>query len=335
MESVSSLADAHRSAYWGTVRPLEDEREKLMRDMALWLDMRLQSKGLSNKQRWMAREMICNLTSDLAMGGDAAMRTLHDRHSVKTLADEENAALAGMQQFMKKILGYAMRSFPSANNNEPVELEPLQTIDSDCIQRPSCSYVHATAQQKCEKSAAQTMAEQLAHDAEETLRTIYRQLVSSLHPDRESDLKERERKTALMKEVNTAYERKDLHVLLRLQMRVNLSHTSKMATFAREKVNALINLLKERTQFLEQQVYEIQRQMRFEFGLSDYQHISAAVLKRHLMTQKQNLESDIHMISRDLQRVQNDSELKRWLSEQHKLTNHRSEQNSLSLSGLF
>ena len=104
METVSTLAEAHRSAYWGTLRPLEDEREKLMRDMALWLDARLHSKGLSAKQRWMAREMICNLTADLAMEGDAAMRHLHDTHSLKTLADEENAALAGMQQFMKKIM---------------------------------------------------------------------------------------------------------------------------------------------------------------------------------------------------------------------------------------
>ena len=337
METVSTLAEAHRSAYWGTLRPLEDEREKLMRDMALWLDARLHSKGLSAKQRWMAREMICNLTADLAMEGDAAMRHLHDTHSLKTLADEENAALAGMQQFMKKILGYALRNMPGAENiTSPSFGQQHATAEEIEPARPSCSYVHPTPPPKRnEKSAAQTIAEQLAHDADNTLRTIYRQLVSALHPDREPDAKERERKTALMKEVNTAYERRDLHILLRLQMRVNLSNGHKMAALAREKVIALITLLKERTVVLEQQVYEIQRQMRFEFGLSDYQHISAAVLKRHLMTQKLNLESDIFMISRDLQRVLNDGELKRWLIEQHKLTGYRNEPKSLSLSGLF
>jgi hypothetical protein len=336
MEAVSTLAEAHRSAYWGTLRPLEDEREKLMRTMALWLDARLQSKGLSAKQRWMAREMICNLTADLAMEGDETMRQLHDTHSLKTLADEENAALAGMQQFMKKILGYALRSLPSAETTANHFFSQFGTADTVCEPRPTCSYVHPTPPpQKNEKSAAQSIAEQLAQDADNTLRTIYRQLVSALHPDREPDAKERERKTAMMKEVNTAYERRDLHVLLRLQMRVNLSNGSKMAALAREKVMGLIGLLKERTTVLEQQVFEIQRQMRFEFGLSDYQHISAAVLKRHLMTQKLHLESDIFMIARDLQRVQNDGELKRWLSEQHKLTGHRNEPASLSLSGLF
>lgn len=336
MESVNALADAHRSAYWGTVRPLEDERERLMRDLALWLDARLQvKKGLNAKQRWMAREMICNLSADLAMEGDAQMRALHDRHSVNTLAEEENAALAGMQQFMKKILGYAWRGAlfarnATVSNDETTTLpEPADEI------RPSCTYVHPMPTHPQEKPAAQVIAEQLAQDAEDTLRTIYRQLVSSLHPDREPDLKERERKTGLMKEVNTAYERRDLHTLFRLQMRLNVQGGQKTALHAREKVNALIQLLKERTRVLEQQVYEIQRQMRFEFGLSDYQHISAAVLKRHLMTQKHHLELDIDMISRDLKRVQNDSELKRWLTEQHKLNNQRAENNALSLYGFF
>ncbi len=335
MESVNDLAEAHRSAYWGTVRPLEDERERLMRDLALWLDARLQhKKGLNAKQRWMAREMICNLSADLAMEGDAQMRALHDRHSVSTLADEENAALAGMQQFMKKILGYAWRS-ATFQRNASMQADVAEPTEPPDEIRPSCTYVHPMPPHPPEKPAAQVIAEQLAHDAEDTLRTIYRQLVSNLHPDREPDTKERERKTALMKEVNTAYERRDLHTLFRLQMRFNVQSGPKMANHAREKVQALINLLKERTRILEQQVYEIQRQMRFEFGLSDYQHISAAVLKRHLMTQKHHLETDIDMIARDLKRVQNDSELKRWLTEQHKLTNQRAETSALSLYGFF
>jgi hypothetical protein len=336
METVNALAEAHRTAYWGTLRPLEDERVRLMRDMALWLDARLELKrGLSTKQRWMAREMICNLSSDLAMEGDAQMRALHDRHSVKTLADEENAALAGMQQFMKKILGYAWRSATSGRIPDEVLAPAADLPEPPEPARPACSYVHPMPAHPPEKHAAQVLAEQLSQEADDTLRSIYRQLVSSLHPDREPDAKERERKTALMKEVNTAYERRDLHTLFRLQMRVNVSNGQKMAIHAREKVTALINLLKERTRVLEQQVYEIQRQMRFEFGLSDYQHISAAGLKRHLMTQKQHLESDIDMISRDLKRVQNDTELKRWLTEQHKLTNHRNESSALSLYGFF
>lgn len=37
------------------------------------------------------------------------------------------------------------------------------------------------------------------------LRNVFRQLASAVHPDRESDPDERDRKTALMSEANAAY----------------------------------------------------------------------------------------------------------------------------------
>ena len=42
-------------------------------------------------------------------------------------------------------------------------------------------------------------------DAKSAIRTVFRQLASALHPDREPDEQERLRKTGLMSEVNAAY----------------------------------------------------------------------------------------------------------------------------------
>jgi hypothetical protein len=53
-----------------------------------------------------------------------------------------------------------------------------------------------------EKAAATATAQ--TEDATGALRTIYHQLVSALHPDRETDPQEQLRKTALMKEANAA-----------------------------------------------------------------------------------------------------------------------------------
>ena len=46
---------------------------------------------------------------------------------------------------------------------------------------------HAHRQSKRKKTAAQLKAEAQAQDANGALRTIYRQLASALHPDRETD----------------------------------------------------------------------------------------------------------------------------------------------------
>ena len=55
---------------------------------------------------------------------------------------------------------------------------------------------------------------QAALEASQSVRDVYRKLVSALHPDREADGAERERKTALMQRANQAYERNDLLELL-------------------------------------------------------------------------------------------------------------------------
>ena len=64
-----------------------------------------------------------------------------------------------------------------------------------------------------------------------------------LHPDRETDHAEQLRKTALMKEANSAYEKRDLLGLLQLQLRAELTDTSKMASMTKDSLAALTALL--------------------------------------------------------------------------------------------
>jgi hypothetical protein len=52
------------------------------------------------------------------------------------------------------------------------------------------------------------------------LRTLYRKLASSIHPDREHDLSEKARKTETMQSLNNAYQSKDLLSLLKLHHRM-------------------------------------------------------------------------------------------------------------------
>jgi hypothetical protein len=68
----------------------------------------------------------------------------------------------------------------------------------------------AAAKRKARKkpSATQSAADTQLEDAETSLRKLFRQLASTLHPDREPDAQVRLSKTALMSEANAAYERR-------------------------------------------------------------------------------------------------------------------------------
>jgi len=171
------------------------------------------------------------------------------------------------------------------------------------------------------KSAAQLKAEARAkaqtEDATGALRTIYRQLVSALHPDRETDHAEQLRKTALMKEANAAYEKRDLLALLQLQLRADLVDASQMASMAKEKLAALTALLKDRVKVLTQELFMAEQRIMDEFNLPIYATVSATALRRHLAEQELDLREEIDIMKQDLALVQDDARFKRWLKEQH------------------
>lgn len=325
IESARQATDTHRMLFSSRIQPLEKERDGYMRQMALWLDGRLQKKGLTAKHKRIAGEIICGLAASLAVQGDEAMQALHDAHSPHSLADEEKAATAGLQQVMEDVFGESMGEgdapFESMEDLMRAAMEKMSA--SQAAQQSAQEERDALRNAKRKKSAAQLKKEALAatqaQDADGALRTLYRQLASALHPDREPDPQEHTRKTALMKEANAAYERRDLLALLQLQLRADLADGDKVATMAKEKLTALTALLKERIAVLNRELYAVERQAIEEFGLPPYSTFSEASLKRSMVMQQQDLQADIVMMQQDLQRVQDDTHLKRWLKQQHEL----------------
>ena len=159
-------------------------------------------------------------------------------------------------------------------------------------------------------------AVQEALDAHRLLRTLFRQLASALHPDRETDRAEHQRKSDLMSEVNTAYARRDLGALLRLQLRVELADPQAIARMADQQAGALSRLLKDRAATLEQELATVQAHARQEFGMAPFGGVDAATLSRSLLLQRQALQQQINQLHQDLLLVRDDARFKRWLRAQ-------------------
>jgi len=315
IEEIGKLADAHRQVAARTLTPLEKEHMALMRQMALWLDARLQRKGLSARQKAMARQILCDLAAALAATGDEAMRALFAAHSDTSLEDEEKADAANLKMFMEDMLGEKLGDDETSFEN----MEDLLRAGMAKMQEKNAAAEAAQAKRK--KSAAQLKAAARAtaqtQDATGALRTIYRQLVSALHPDRETDHAEQLRKTALMKEANTAYENRDLLALLQLQLRADLVDASQMAHMAKEKLAALTALLKDRVKVLTQELFMAEQHVMDEFNLPIYSSVSATALRRHLAEQELDLREEVAAMKQDLALVQDDARFKRWLKGQH------------------
>jgi hypothetical protein len=321
IESTRLATDAHRVLHAASIPALEKERDGHMRQMALWLAERLKKKGLTAKQKAYANEILCGLAGSLGTRGDAQMQALHDAHSPDSLEDVQMDATSDMQRMMEEVLGEPLGDGESSFES----MEALMHAARQKMQAGAEQDAQARAQRaaKKKKTPAQTKKDALAaaqaQDADGALRTLYRQLASALHPDRESDPQEQLRKTALMKEANAAYERRDLLALLQLQLQADLADADHVASLAKEKLSALTALLKERVAVLNQELRMLQYQAMAEFDLPPYATFSESSLKHHLLMQQQDLQADIVMMQQDLRRVQDDAYFKCWLKEQQQL----------------
>ena len=312
IEAARVLADAHRIVWSAALRPLESQRNLLMRDMALWLDDRLKRPGLTRKQQQMASDIICELAGSLVLEGVENMRELHDAHSDETLGEQEKASAAETQAFLEEMLGEALNSDQEFANPQDVLHASMEQIRQQ-------AEAHQQARAAHKAKRARTAQKQQTEDADGALRTIYRQLASALHPDRETDPAEQVRKTALMSEANAAYARRDLLALLQLQLRADLADVRKVSTMAKEKIAALTALLKERVDVLARELRDFENHSRAEFDLPPHLPLNAAGLRRHMQERKHSLLADIGMMQRDFVRVRDDVEFKRWLRDQQRL----------------
>lgn len=311
IEAFTLLSDQYRKDYASTLTPLENEKQDLMQQMVLWLDERLQRRGLTNTQKVTATDILCDLSSYLAIKGDQAMRTLHDAYSDKSLVDIYKEETADLQSFMEAMMGQKL----DVQAESPEDL--LRAGMAQFVAQAEAEHDQQTQRQaKRKKTAAQLKSEVQEQDANSALRTIYRQLASALHPDRETDPQEQLRKTALMKEANTAYEQRNLLALLHLQLKADLVDQNQIANMAQDKLTALTALLKDRVAVLQTDLNMLQSKICMEFELPPYLTPSAASLKKYLAKSERKLRNTITTMRSDLQGVKDDAWFKRWLRDQ-------------------
>lgn len=318
LTALQHMCDTHRPVYHQKMAPLRQQQQKLLREMVLWLDRRLQRKGLTAAQRSGAAMIVCELSRQLAMDGDAEMQAFHDKHSDETFEEKEKNSAEVLREAMEEMLGESFADDESLDSVEDVLRASMERMK----EAEEAEYEARQAKKRKKKpSASQLKSQAEQADAETALRKIFRQLASALHPDRENDPDERVRKTALMSEANAAYERRDLIVLLQIQLRTELASPDAIAKLAEEKLAPLALLLKQQAKDLDRELQICRQKARQEFGLGRFETVSIFNLNGSLLRKVIAMKKELAAMQHDFQHIEDDKYFKRWLKAQEQSMN--------------
>lgn len=149
--------------------------------------------------------------------------------------------------------------------------------------------------------------------ASKSVQEVYRKLVATLHPDREPDAEERERKTELMQRVNIAYEKKDLLQLLTLQLEIEQIDQAHLNHIADSRLKYFNKILKEQSTELEQEIIDIETTFRLQLNLPYYSAVNPQSVLSELSRDIKQLKADITMLKKEIESFKNPASLKAWL----------------------
>ena len=139
-------------------------------------------------------------------------------------------------------------------------------------------------------------------------------MVSSLHPDREPDASERKRKTALMQQVNQAYDKKDLLRLLELQLALEHIDASAIASMSEERVKHFNKVLKAQLEQLEQEIEQVEMPLRAQFRISPYAALFPQSILPMLQRDMSALKQNINNLKTEVLMTLNLTAFKSWIA---------------------
>lgn len=148
---------------------------------------------------------------------------------------------------------------------------------------------------------------------QQSLREIFRKLASQLHPDRETDETERQRKTALMQRVNVAYAANDMLGLLELQLEVEQIDQAVLASLSDERIRQYNQVLSGQLRELETEVAGFEEMAAIEMDADIFDEVTPAAMLRTIETDIARLRLKIAVVDEDVQELRDVKMLKAWL----------------------
>lgn len=300
-----------RQKYTSELLPLAEKETDLEISLAEALDRAHGQKGLTKPERRKLSNFIVELAEQvLAQREHEGTKVLYNKHSHSDFDADEAAERELAKAMLEGVLGVDLGEDVDLSSPEEVmkKLEAQFRAQQEDWQE---------AQAKRKKSARE-LAQEARREAEEkqmsqSVREVYRKLASSLHPDRETDPEEQQRKTELMQRANQAYEKGNLLQLLELQLELEHIDQAHLAGLKPERLKRYIKILKGQLADLEDEVLRIEDEFAAQFGLPPFEKQTPSGIMTLLNVDIADCEMGMRQLKSQIEAAGDLRALKAWL----------------------
>ena len=313
-----SASSAYRDKYSRELAPRLTRRIDLMAELVQRLDRAMAKEALTPAQeRKLTARLVELAAAVLSERDDATIKSIYNEHNPVDYDSEAAAHAEEVKSFLEDMFDLDLG-----------EAEEHDSIDG-LFERARAQFREKHAQSDAEartrrretKTAQRRSREEDdAKRVSQSIREVYRKLVSELHPDRETDPEERARKTALMQRINQAYAKRNLLELLELQL--ELEHISEhyVAGLDPERLRHFNLVLKEQIAELKHELGMIEARFREQFDLPSRARLQPHTVLRELDVAIIEVMAETAALEADLALVAEPKGVKAWLKKLRRRT---------------
>ena len=314
-----ALRGPYQQKFSTQLTPLLKDAEEIQIQIVHALDAANAKPGFSKREREDIGDVIIDMLQGLLpTRGDETLIAIFNKYSDMSYSDVEAEGQAEAKAMLKDAFGINLEGDVDLNSPESV-LEHLQKkMQEEGAKEEAAEQARLEHQSKRKKSAKQ-LAREAQEEANEkqlrlSIREIYRKLASALHPDRETDPAEHERKTALMQRVNLAYEKNNLLQLLELQLELEHIDLAALQNVSEERLKHYNQILREQYDELRQEIMRAECHfIDLQAGLDPFGGITPKAVMKSLTAEIARAQRDIAQLKKDLKAFESIPALKAWI----------------------
>ncbi len=317
--------DACHQRLLKTLQPVHKRIREAQWQLALgidhWLDSKEPAARLSRRDQNALKRYISMLIDGLLSTGeseDPSLIALCEKYFSNSKPGDQAADMEAAEAMLSTLFGVDAVAGHSAQN-----VDDLRAHVRDKVDALNQAAFEAETQRQAERRTkrgrptkselAEERKQEAAKQASASVRDIYRKLVSSLHPDREPDIGERERKTVLLQRANQAYQRGDLMALFALQMEIAQIDASHLANLPEERIKHYILMLREQLRELQIQLGEREKAFADLFSVPDA-FVENHWIDRSINRQVKDAKAVLKTLEQDLRSINTPSQRRAFLN---------------------